>query len=82
MHRMRSRPEVPLPGSDKEESEKDRGRAVVEYTWVGLSQRGGTLRFLRLKQAMCFEVRKEFTEVAFHGLAVRAELPTDFIRDP
>jgi hypothetical protein len=31
---------------------------------------------------MCFEVRKEFPEVAFHGLAVRAELPTDFIRDP
>jgi hypothetical protein len=29
-----------------------------------------------------FEVRKEFPEVAFHGLAVRAELPTDFIRDP
>ena len=31
---------------------------------------------------MCFEVRKEFPEVTFHGLAVRAELPTDFIRDP
>ena len=31
---------------------------------------------------MCFEVRKEFLEVAFHDLAVRAKLPTDFIRDP
>lgn len=31
---------------------------------------------------MCFEMRKEFPKVAFHGLTVRAKLPTDFIRDP
>ena len=30
---------------------------------------------------VCLEVRQEFPDVAFHGLAVRAELPTDFVCD-